>query len=231
MNSSTSDTPQQPTGYGQLCAIAMAMDAVGQRWSLLILRDLLRTPLRFSDLQAINPTMSPTMLTQRLRSLESTGLIEKRSGPGPGRTSLYALTVAAQPVLATVLTALADLGAHMLEQDPPTGDPSELMAQQMRHNGHFIMARRTQLQGYFVLDLTGWETHIVIDQSGFDASAEAPRDTPPDATAVFFPPTTMLRLMGQVLTVEEAEAAGLLAISGNREPMMELIRLLSFPAP
>lgn len=229
--SDLTNTHGQGASYDQMCAVAMALDTVGQRWNLLILRDLTRTALRFSDIQAINPTMSPTLLSQRLRALVSAGLIEKRSSAGAGRASLYAMTDTARPVVTTLLTALADLGAHMLEQDPPSTDPTKLLAEQMQLNGHYVMARHTELEGYFVLDLTGWQTHLVVDLSGFNAHPTAPPGREPTATATFFPPTTLLRIMGLAATIEQAEADGLLAIEGEREPMIELIRLLSFPRP
>lgn len=69
--------------YGQLCAVARALDVVGDRWTLLLVRELLIEPTRrFSDLQRGLPGIAPNLLTQRLRDLEEHGVIE-RSGGGP----------------------------------------------------------------------------------------------------------------------------------------------------
>ncbi len=222
-------------GYGQFCPMATALDVVGQRWTLLVLRDLARAPLRFSDLQAINPALSPTLLTQRLRSLEAAGIIERRSVRRPAKTVLYALTESARPAIGPVLTALVGLGAYLLEGDGPAADlaadPAELLAEQMRLNGHFVLARGSNLEGYFVFDFKAWATHVVISEVDFVVSAKKPSARRPQATATFSPPTTMVRIMGRVLAAEDAERDGSLAIDGDRDAMLELLGLLSFADP
>lgn len=78
--------------YGDGCATAHALDLVGERWALLIVRELLFGPKRFSDLQAGLPHASPNVLTQRLRELESAGIVQRqRIGP-PASTWVYGLT-------------------------------------------------------------------------------------------------------------------------------------------
>jgi DNA-binding HxlR family transcriptional regulator len=65
-----------PKGYDQECPIARALDIVGERWSLLVLRDLLRKgPLRFQDLERGLPSIAPNTLSSRLKALESEGVI------------------------------------------------------------------------------------------------------------------------------------------------------------
>jgi DNA-binding HxlR family transcriptional regulator len=214
--------------YGQFCPMASALDEVGQRWSLLILRDLARTPLRFSDLQGINPTVSPTLLTNRLRRLEASGIIERRTIRAPAKTTLYTLAESARPVVGRVLTALVELGAHLLEQGPGLEDPAETLAEQMRLNANFVLARGCELEGYFVFDVGGTKTHVVIDESDFVVTIDQPEEREPDAIARFNPPTTMVRIMGRVLSAAAAEQDGRLAIVGDRDSMLELIRLLSF---
>jgi DNA-binding HxlR family transcriptional regulator len=68
--------------YGDPCGIARALDVVGERWALLIVRELLLGPKRFTDLRAALGA-SPNVLTQRLGELESAGVIERRSTGGP----------------------------------------------------------------------------------------------------------------------------------------------------
>ncbi len=220
-----------PSGYRQLCVIAAALDGVGSRWALLILRDLARTPLRFSDLQAINPSISPTLLSTRLRELQDSGLVEQRDLRGPGRSKVYALTDHTAPSVLRVLEAMADLGATLLEHDPPAdGDGLDIQAAleaQMELNGTFVMARRSSLRGYFLLDLTGWNNYVTIEDS-YASSAEPTDGRQLDATATFFPPTVLMRIMGRTMSVAEAEAEGLLVIEGDRTAMLELLELLSF---
>ena len=76
--------------YGQFCGLARSLDAVGDRWSLLIVRELLIGPMRYSELVASLGGIATNLLADRLRSLETTGVIERRLGEAGGVT--YALT-------------------------------------------------------------------------------------------------------------------------------------------
>ncbi|MDA8391844.1 MAG: winged helix-turn-helix transcriptional regulator [Actinomycetota bacterium] len=64
--------------YGQYCPIAKALDVVGERWTLLLVRELTKGPARFVELRRSFPRLTPTVLTQRLRDMEAAGLVEKR---------------------------------------------------------------------------------------------------------------------------------------------------------
>ena len=76
--------------YGQYCGLARALDTVGDRWSLLIVRELLPGPMRYSELVASLDGIATNLLADRLRSLESSGVIERRLGQTSG--VVYALT-------------------------------------------------------------------------------------------------------------------------------------------
>ncbi|MFF7941500.1 winged helix-turn-helix transcriptional regulator [Nocardia gamkensis] len=76
--------------YGQFCGLARALDVVGDRWSMLIVRELLPGPRRYGELVASLGGIATNLLADRLRSLESAGVIERR--PGPTRGVVYALT-------------------------------------------------------------------------------------------------------------------------------------------
>ena len=76
--------------YGQYCGLARALDAVGDRWSLLIVRELLPGPMRYSELVASLGGIATNLLADRLRRLESSGVIERRLGEKSG--VVYALT-------------------------------------------------------------------------------------------------------------------------------------------
>lgn len=79
--------------YGQLCAVAGALDVVGDRWTLLIVRELLLSPQRrFSQLQRGLPGIAPNLLSARLRALEEHELLNRAPGDGPASTSPYRLT-------------------------------------------------------------------------------------------------------------------------------------------
>lgn len=78
--------------YGDPCAAARALDLLGERWALMIVRDLLFGPKRYSDLQSGLPNASPTVLSQRLRDLEEGGVIRRRKLGPPARAWVYELT-------------------------------------------------------------------------------------------------------------------------------------------
>jgi DNA-binding HxlR family transcriptional regulator len=78
--------------YNDACGTAHALDLIGERWALLVMRELMLGPKRFSDLKADLPGISANVLTQRLEGLEGTGLVRRRRLPPPGAAQVYELT-------------------------------------------------------------------------------------------------------------------------------------------
>src|ERR671933_478014 len=78
--------------YDDGCAAAHALDLVGERWALLVVRELLLGPKRFTDLRAGLPNASPNVLAQRLRELERAGVMRRRNLPPPAASRVYELT-------------------------------------------------------------------------------------------------------------------------------------------
>jgi DNA-binding HxlR family transcriptional regulator len=88
--------------YGDRCGIARALDVVGERWALLVVRELLLGPKRFTDLRAGLPGLSPDVLSQRRRELEQAGLVRRRKLAPPAGSRVYELTergLAIEPIL------------------------------------------------------------------------------------------------------------------------------------
>src|SRR4051794_9023936 len=77
--------------YDQYCPVAVTLDLVGERWTLLIIRELLGGPLRYTDLQSVLKGIPPNLLADRLRDLEAHGLVEKQTLPPPAARSVFAL--------------------------------------------------------------------------------------------------------------------------------------------
>src|SRR5215208_936562 len=78
--------------YGDPCGIARALDVVGERWALLVVRELLLGPKRFTDLRAGLAHVGPDMLSQRLRELEQAGVVRRRTLAPPAGSRVYELT-------------------------------------------------------------------------------------------------------------------------------------------
>ncbi|MEV3991737.1 helix-turn-helix domain-containing protein [Streptomyces sp. NPDC049837] len=105
--------------YDQYCAAARALDAVGDRWTLLIVRELLAGPRRYTDLHADLPGVSTDMLASRLKDMERDELVTRRRLPPPASAYVYELTDRARGLL-PVLRALAAWGAPALDTPRPT---------------------------------------------------------------------------------------------------------------
>ncbi|MFE0105883.1 winged helix-turn-helix transcriptional regulator [Streptomyces sp. NPDC059009] len=101
--------------YDQYCAAARALDAVGDRWTLLVVRELLVGPRRYTDLHADLPGVSTDVLASRLKDMEREGLVTRRRLPPPAAASVYELTGRGRELL-PVLQALGTWGAPALAE-------------------------------------------------------------------------------------------------------------------
>jgi DNA-binding HxlR family transcriptional regulator len=97
--------------YGDRCGVARALDLVGDRWALLVVRELLLGPKRFTDLRVGLPNIGPDVLSQRLRELEDAGVVRRRTLPPPAGSRVYELTERGQE-LEPVVLALGRWGSQ-----------------------------------------------------------------------------------------------------------------------
>src|ERR1700742_2988291 len=95
--------------YGDRCGIARALDVVGERWALLVVRELLLGPQRFSDLRSALPNASSNMVADRLRELQADGVIARRRLAAPSASWVYELTERGR-ALESIILALGDWG-------------------------------------------------------------------------------------------------------------------------
>lgn len=105
--------------YDQYCPIACSLGLVGERWTLLVVRELLHGPKRYTDLVDRLPGIGTNILAARLKELESSGLVEKKKLPPPWASTVYELTPAGRE-LRPVLHELARFGARLM--GPPPAD-------------------------------------------------------------------------------------------------------------
>ena len=99
--------------YSQRCGVALALDVVGGRWTLLLVRDLLLGPRRFGDLLAGLPGLTPNLLSDRLRSLQAHGVVVRTKLPPPSGATVYELTERGR-ALEHVVLALGAFGEEYL---------------------------------------------------------------------------------------------------------------------
>ena len=100
--------------YNQYCGVAKALDIIGERWTLLIVRDLLIGPKKFKDLLDCLPGIGTNLLSSRLKELEQNGIIKKDTLPPPAGSSVYILTERGK-ALEDTLTSLVKWGITLLD--------------------------------------------------------------------------------------------------------------------
>lgn len=115
-------------GYGQYCPVSRAAEILAERWTPLVIRELLLGSVRFNDIRRGVPRMSTALLSRRLRELEAAGIIERRDAPG-GRGSEYHPTEAAQELF-PIVVGMGNWAQRWLREDltlPENQDPDVLM--------------------------------------------------------------------------------------------------------
>jgi DNA-binding HxlR family transcriptional regulator len=101
--------------YNQNCPIARGLDVLGERWTLLILRELVGGPRRYGDLRAALPGIATNLLADRLRELEGTGLVDRTELPPPIARTVYTLSETGWRKVLPVIKAVATFGLDLLE--------------------------------------------------------------------------------------------------------------------
>ena len=104
--------------YGQYCGLAHALDLIGERWSLLLIRELMTGPKRYKDLLKRLPGIGTNLLAQRLKFQEEQGILERRHLPPPASTDAYALTDLGR-ALEPVLIGLVQWGYRTIPRPEP----------------------------------------------------------------------------------------------------------------
>jgi DNA-binding HxlR family transcriptional regulator len=208
--------------YQQGCPIAVALDLIGDRWTLLLLRDLAHAPMRFIDLQRINPKVSPNLLTKRLRALQAAGILAHRELPPPASAALYELDPRAREMLLPVLNALGRFGAHLFETAP--AGPTDAVLEQMRRNGHWVLAKGVDFEASYRFRMGPHDIGLTVGPTVFEPSATPPDH--PDAT-ISSDAVTFTNLFNAGLTLDDAETSGRLHIDGDRQLALALLEKLT----
>lgn len=125
-------------GYGQICGLSHALEIIGERWALLIIRDLLSGPKRFTDLRQGLPRIPTNVLSARLKELEQADVLRRRILPRPASGVVYELTDYGRQ-LDDILLALGRWGAQSMgqpESDAIVTTDSLMMAMRASFHGH-----------------------------------------------------------------------------------------------
>src|SRR5258708_8446552 len=211
--------------YGQACAIARALDVVGERWSLLLVRELILGPRRYRDLATGLPGIPSNVLAGRLKDLQGAGVITRRTLPAPTDVTVYELTEAGR-ALQPALKELLDWGRRYAPQ------PSQDDAGQPGWALLGAAGRPTALPGGQTLELrVGPESFYLSSDAGQLAVRRGPA---PDGDAVVtLPAETLYSLVTGHTTVTDAlrHSAADGATQIARSALEPLAASLTKPAP
>jgi DNA-binding HxlR family transcriptional regulator len=197
--------------YGDGCAIATALDYVGERWALLVVRELVLGPKRFTDLQDGLPGAGPKILAQRLRELESGGVVRRRTLPPPASSQVYELTEWGA-ALEVVVVALGRWGRAAPE---PTDEHVSADSVMIKLRSLFSPQVDQPWTATFEMRLgRNRFTTRVIDGQLIELSRGEPHDRPD--TIIDTDPDTLNRIVGSAPAVlTKAIHDGRLTITGN----------------
>jgi DNA-binding HxlR family transcriptional regulator len=203
------------------CGIAHASGLLGQRWALLVVRELLLGPKRFTDLRAGIPDISPNVLGQRLRELEESGIVRRRKLPPPAAVQVYELTDWGRELEPAVL-ALGRWATRSpsFPRDAEMGPDSLVLALKTA----FDPAKAQGLEATYELRLGELPFRIRVEDGRF----EAERGEAGSADAVVrSDPNTLAGIVFRGNPLGKAVENGSVAIDGGRRAVNALFRALT----
>ena len=213
-----------PRSYAQLCGIATALDVIGDRWTPLVVRDLLLGPLRFGDLAEGLPGIGTNTLAARLKHLEESGVVHRRLLPLPDRGTVYELTTYGRE-LEPILLALGRWGTKSMGRLPSdVASRSRWLVAAMLafHDENQRIARPTTWE----LRLTDGAFKVHAEGASLTVAA----GTPDDADLVITTEDEHLhRLLTRQLTPAEAVTTGAVTLDGVASALPRLVELFAFP--
>jgi DNA-binding HxlR family transcriptional regulator len=211
--------------YGDACRFAYALDLVGERWALLVVRELLLGPKRFTDLRRGLPKASPNILSERLRELEQGGVVHRRKLPPPAAAQVYELTEWGRE-LEPVVTKLGAWGAR--SPIPPEhreiGPDSIVLALRSL----FDRDVAGEVEATYELRLDGEPFVIRVGNGELDLSrgeVESP------TLAIETDPATLAALLTRQLPLADALESGAASIEGTRKEASRFLTLFPMPEP
>jgi DNA-binding HxlR family transcriptional regulator len=212
--------------YGEACRFAHALDLVGERWALLVIRELLLGPKRFTDLRAGLPHASSNILSERLRDLEQGGVIQRRKLPPPAASWVYELTEWGRE-LEPIVTKLGAWGAR----SPFPPETQEIGPDSI------VLALRSLFDPEAAGDLSAayelriGEERFRVEVTAGELSLDRGGGADPTASiAVPDAPTLAAVLIGE-LPLEDALTTGAVQIEGGKQAAKRFLRLFPMPEP
>jgi DNA-binding HxlR family transcriptional regulator len=212
--------------YGDGCAIARALDLVGERWALLVVRELLLGPKRYTDLRKGLPNASPNVLSERLRELERAGIVRRRKLPPPAGSRVYELTDWGLELEETVMS----LGRWAARSPTPLSDAPIQSADSiiLALRARFDPTAAPGLRAAYELRLGEDRFRIEVADGELEAArgggdqADATLDTDSD---------TIAAVLWGGRPLADAQRSGRMTIEGDKAAVERFVRLFPMPEP
>jgi DNA-binding HxlR family transcriptional regulator len=209
--------------YAQYCPVAHALELVGERWALLVVRELLGGPKRYTDLAAGLPGIGTNILASRLRDLEDAGVIQKRRLPPPAAANVYELTPYGEE-LREPLYALGRWGARSL--GPP--GPDDALAAGWLVNAVRATCKDWEGRAKGVFELRTGEDEAVTVSFDNGLPVAEPGSTGKAGVVIETDPATLFCIASRELSIGESIASGHVRIEGKRADAERFLSLFSF---
>jgi len=212
--------------YNQYCALARALDVVGERWTLLLVRELLLGPKRYKDLLAGLPGIGTNLLADRLRELERVGIVGRSVLPPPAGSSVYELTELGRELESAVF-ALGRWGAHFLEprKESDATDPGWFF---VSIRATFRPEAAAELRESYEFRINGAPFHARVDHGRARTSEGHGED--PDVV-VTTDLDSFIGLLSQQLSPGEGAASGRVRLEGDDSALERFVEIFAWPSP
>ena len=209
--------------YGDSCGIARGLDVAGERWALLVVRELLLGPKRFTDLRAGLSNVSPDVLAQRLRELEQSGIVRRRKLPPPAAARVYELTERGAE-LEPVLLALGRWGSAVPLSEQPSPLSPDALAVALKTM--FDPAAAAGRSG--VYEIRFGEHAFTVRLNGGELDVARNGTPTPDTTLAIDTDTgTLADLLWHGGSLTAAIDAGALKLDGDQRQLAAFLRLFA----
>lgn len=207
--------------YDQYCAAARALDVLGERWTILVVRELLLGPKRYTDLLTGLPGIGPNVLAARLRELQAAGVVTKRTLPPPAASTVYELTELGS-LLRGVLRELTRWGANFLGPPRP-GEHVRVAWVMAGMEASFRPELAAGLHESYEFRIDGEVFHIRVEDGEIEVRTGSAAEP---AFVVTTEVDTFMAVGARLITNEEAVAAGRATFEGDPEAARRSIALL-----
>lgn len=213
--------------YNQYCGLAYALDIVGERWTLLIIRELMAGPRRFKDLMDGLPDISTNLLAERLKSLEQQRILRRRTLPPPAGSTVYELT----PLGQALEKSLLELGKWGSQFVPLSPEGATLL-----HVGSYALTLKTFFRSEQAQEIDEtYELHVdneVLQVQIKEGELHVQQGEALKADVIFQTDiASYLALLQRRIQPDEAISKGFIQIKGDPAALKRFLDICGLPGP